>query len=132
MEPKSYLGSQIGKHTLPDNPSKTMWMVSAVKYIKEAIRNVENNLQKEDKRLPSNVPTPLSSNYCPELDISPLLSIEQHYAYQQLIRILRWVVELGRFEIHLPVALLAQHLASPRIGHLNQTYHIFAYLKSHC
>ncbi len=30
-----------------------------------------------------------------------------------------------------PVSLLAQHLALPRLGHLDQVYHIFAYLKAH-
>jgi hypothetical protein len=38
---------------------------------------------------------------------------------------------LGRIDIHLPVALLAQYLAQPRIGHLEQAFHIFAYLKHH-
>jgi hypothetical protein len=41
------------------------------------------------------------------------------------------MVELGRIDIHLPVALLAQYLAQPRIGHLEQAFHIFAYLKRH-
>jgi hypothetical protein len=47
MEPKTYLSSQIRKHTLPDNPSRTMWTMSANKYLKEAIQNVENDLIKE-------------------------------------------------------------------------------------
>ncbi len=44
---------------------------------------------------------------------------------------MRWAVELGQIDIHLPVSLLAQHLAAPRLGHLNQVYYIFAYLKGH-
>ncbi len=40
-------------------------------------------------------------------------------------------MELGRIDIHLPVALLAQYLAQPRVGHLDQVFHIFAYLKAH-
>lgn len=40
-------------------------------------------------------------------------------------------MELGRIDIHLSIALMAQYLAQPRIGHLDQVYHIFAYIKAH-
>jgi hypothetical protein len=40
-------------------------------------------------------------------------------------------VELGRIDIHLSVALLAQYLSQPRRGHLHQVFHVFAYLKAH-
>jgi hypothetical protein len=73
-EPHTYLGAQIKKHTLQDNPSKQVWAMSAEKYIKEAICNVENDLAKTNRKLPNNVPTPLTSNYCPELDVSPELN----------------------------------------------------------
>jgi hypothetical protein len=130
-EPQTYLGAQIKKHTLQDNPSKQVWAMSAEKYIKEAIRNVENNLAKTGRKSPNNVPTPLTSSYRPELDVSPELNAEQFHTYQQLVVILRWMVELERIDIHLPVSLLAQHLALPRLDHLDQVYHVFAYLKAH-
>ena len=37
--------------------------------------------------------------------------------------------ELGRVDILTPVTLLSHFLASPRAGHLEQVFHIFAYLK---
>jgi hypothetical protein len=40
-------------------------------------------------------------------------------------------VELGRLDIYTEVALLSQHLALPRVGHLEAAYHIFAYLMKH-
>jgi hypothetical protein len=40
-------------------------------------------------------------------------------------------VELGRLDVYTEVALLSQHLALPRIGHLEAAYHIFAYLAKH-
>jgi hypothetical protein len=49
----------------------------------------------------------------------------------QLVGVLRWAVKLGRIDIHLSVALMAQYLAQPRLGHLDQIYHIFAYIKAH-
>ena len=131
MKPTMYLGAVVKEYRLPDNPAKTVWSMSAEKYIKEAIRTVESDLAKLDKRLPSNISTPLSSNYRPELDVSPTLDDDFTNWYQKLIGILRWAVELGRIDIHLSVALLAQYLVQPRAGHLDQVFHMFAYLKAH-
>jgi hypothetical protein len=131
MKPTMYLGAVVKEYRLPDNPAKTVWSMSAEKYIKEAIRTVESDLAKLDKRLPSNISTPLSSNYRPELDVSPTLDDDFTNWYQKLIGILRWAVELGRIDIHLSVALLAQYLVQPRAGHLDQVFHMFAYLKTH-
>ena len=49
--------------------------------------------------------------------------------YRKLIGILRWAVELGSLDIFFETALLSQYLASPREGHLEAVYHIFAYIK---
>jgi hypothetical protein len=51
--------------------------------------------------------------------------------YLQLIGVLRWAVELGRIIIYYEVSVLSQHLALPRVGHLEAVYHIFAYLMKH-
>lgn len=40
-------------------------------------------------------------------------------------------VELGHIDIYVDVSMLSSHLAQPRIGHLQQVLHIFAYLKCH-
>jgi hypothetical protein len=48
-----------------------------------------------------------------------------------LIGILRWIVELGRVDICCEVSMMSSCLALPRIGHLQQLYYIFAYLKKH-
>ena len=39
------------------------------------------------------------------------------------------MVELGRVDICLEVSMLSSHLAFPREGHLQQLFHMFAYLK---
>ena len=49
--------------------------------------------------------------------------------YQNLIGVLRWIVELGRIDIQLETSLLSQNLAQPRIGHLEQACNIFRYLR---
>jgi hypothetical protein len=48
-----------------------------------------------------------------------------------LIGILRWAVELGRIDIYTEVAVMLQHSASPREGHLEGLYHVFEYLRQH-
>ncbi len=130
-KPSVYLEAQIKEHRLPENPSKIMWSMSAERYLKEALRNLDNILLKEKKHLPTKVVTPLANKYRPELDVSPLLDTAHHTLYMQLMGILCWAVELGRIDIHLSVALMAQYLAQPRLGHLDQLYHIVAYIKAH-
>jgi len=49
-KPQTYLGAQIKKHNLQDNPSKQVWAMSTEKYIKEAIHNVENTLAKTGRK----------------------------------------------------------------------------------
>jgi len=46
----------------------------------------------------------------------------------ELIGILRWIVELGRIDIMVDVSLLSSYTMQPRIGHLDQAFHIFGYL----
>ena len=130
-KPKSYLGAEIKEFRDPNNPSAPMWSMSADKYLKEAIRNVEFDLGKRDLKLPTKVSTPFSHKYHPKMDTSTFLDDDHVRWYQQLIGILRWSIKLGRIDIHLCVALLAQYLAQPRRGHLMQVFHIFAYLKAH-
>jgi hypothetical protein len=48
-----------------------------------------------------------------------------------LVGILRWAAELGRIDIYIDVSLLSSHMCQPRVGHLEQVLHIFAYLKHH-
>ena len=63
--------------------------------------------------------------------MTPLLSPTDASYYQSLVGMLRWMVELGRVDICLEVSMMSSYLAMPRQGHLNQLYHIFAYLSKH-
>ena len=58
------------------------------------------------------------------MDISSELNPANAAYYQSFIGILRWIVELGRVYITCEVSMMAL----PRTGHLNQLFHIFAYL----
>ena len=95
----------------------------------EAVKSVEENLEKREKKLMSKKPgTPIPTSYSPELDITPeLISTDAAY-YQLLVGILRCIVELGRVDICLEVSLMSSHLVLPSEGHLDKLFHIFAYL----
>ena len=42
---------------------------------------------------------------------------------------LRWICELGCINILVDVVMLSHHLVAPHEGHLDQVFHIFAYIK---
>ena len=136
-EPKIYLGADIGKVSYADG--SYAWSMSSDSYVKEAIKNVKARLRRDgleyNKKLsdinysPQN---PFSAvNYRPELDTSHECSNEQVTLFQNLIGVLRWIVELGRIDIAFEVSSLSKFLASPRTGHLVQAIHIFKYLDIH-
>ncbi|MHA7927589.1 MAG: Ty1/Copia family ribonuclease HI, partial [Marinobacter sp.] len=129
--PDTYLGAQIYQHFLQDG--RSAWGMSCAKYVKAAVRTVEELLREDGNvfRLKTTARVPYPTSYRPELDFSPELGPALHSRFQQLIGILRWAVELGRLDIYLETSILSQYLASPREGHLEAVYHIFAYLRRH-
>jgi hypothetical protein len=127
--PDMYLGATLDKMRLESG--KYCWTMSPEKYVKAAVTNVEEELAKRGKRLPSKCVTPFSSGYAPWLEESPELNADGVQRYQELIGQLRWAIEIGRVDILLETSLLSSYLAMPRAGHLEQAYHIFGYLKTH-
>ena len=129
-KPTQYLGAAVKEWTFPDDASRLKWALSSEQYIKEAMKNIERHLAEQNRSLrKSNQPMPLA--YLPELDITSLLCEEEIHFYQSQISILRWMVELGRLDIYINVALLSSYLTSPRKGHLEAVYCIYGYLKAH-
>jgi len=132
--PTMYLGANVAQYTILDGdastPMKQVRTMSAQAYIRRAVEEVERGLKMDGAyNLPKKAETPFSHGYRPELDVSPELDEVWTNYYQGLIGILRWTVELGRTDIIVPVSLLSRYLVSPREGHLEQAYRIFAYLK---
>ncbi|KAI2493075.1 Reverse transcriptase (RNA-dependent DNA polymerase) [Fragilaria crotonensis] len=133
-EPDTYLGANVKKFRIQesDDPDKVRWAFESTSYVTKAITDVERELAEADMRLLSNAKTPLASGYRPELDMSAELGSRQLNYYQGLIGILRWICELGRLDILMPVvSIMLRYLVSAREGHLEQVFHIFAYLKGH-
>ena len=126
--PDIYLGNKVTKVTLENG--KKAWAWSSSQYVQNAVKNIENYLKEKGKSLARHMKAPFSADYKPELDVSPELGPADAAHYQSLIGILRWIVELGRGDITVEASLMASCMALPRIGHLEQVYNIFAYLKS--
>jgi hypothetical protein len=112
----NYIGDQSGK-----------WSISARKYIKEAIRQIEERLGitiREEK-------TPIRTNDHPEEDDSPVLNNEMHTEYQSLMGMLQWLVSLHRVDICFAVSSLSRFCSCPREGHMSRAFRIWGYLKKY-
>ena len=103
--------------------------MSPEKYCKAAVLNVELKLSEEGKRLPTKFKTPLKIGYFPDLDVSQELKEDGVQYYMDLIGVLRWVVEIRRVDILYETSIMSTHLELPRVGHLEQLFHVFGYLK---
>ena len=130
-EPTEYLGGEVRKWVIEDsqNPDTPRWGISCDLYVKRALTEVERELAKVGKALPTRVSTPITPEYRPEIDSTPEIDPKRANYYQGLIGVLRWMCELGRIDILYHVSILSHFLANPREGHLEQVFHIFAYLK---
>ena len=106
-----------------------MWIMNSTDYIKAALDNVSKQIEKRGGKFSSRVSTPMAAEYRSELDSSPELNEDETTHFQELIGILRWAVEIGRVDILTELSMLSAYQASPRRGHLEQAYHIFAFIK---
>ena len=88
--PSQYLRGKLRKFKL-DNGSEA-WDFGSKQYFEEALNNVVTYLEKRNSRLATKAPTPLSSGYRPEVDISPEVEAAEASYYHSLIGILRWMV----------------------------------------
>lgn len=101
------------------------------KYVKKAIEIVRRLLTEDGQELKTSRfkhEGPMPINYKPEMDATPHCDEEHSSRYHQIIGILLWVIELGRFDILTEVSLLSQYQASPWEGHLEGLYWINNYL----
>jgi len=128
--PERYLGADAKVQT---GRGQEVWSTSSKSYVQNAVKIVENLLKEDglELRSPAKTKNPFPTNYRPEIDVTEELGPDLLSRYLQLIGMLRWAVELGRLDIYLEVSLLSQYQASPRAGHLDALYHIFAYLRGH-
>jgi hypothetical protein len=107
-EPDSYLGTQVTKYRIDgaDDPDKLRWAMLSEVYVKRAVTDVETELAKVDKCLPTRVLTPTLQGYRPELDQSRELDSKHGQYYQRLIGVLHWICELAQLDILVVVSML--------------------------
>ena len=86
------------------------------------IKNFEETLAKKGLRLPTKFNLPTMHGYRPEMDFTGDLKNDVLQWYQDLIRSLRWAVEIIRMDILLETAILSKHLALPCEGNLKQVF----------
>ena len=79
--------------------------------------------------MPKKAANPFPGDYEPEPDTTQTLNPELSSWYASLIRMLRWMVEIGRVDIITEVSKMASQMASPREGHLDALLHIFGFLR---
>ena len=129
-EPSVYLRADFRKkESIGGTP---IWITGANSYVNKTIRIVDNILQSNGMKVSGSAKAPYSNTtYRPEFDISSFCDPNQIRIYQQLIGMLRWLVELGRIDVQLEVTQLSSFLAGQRIGHLHRAFHVFKYLKEH-
>jgi hypothetical protein len=77
--------------------------------------------------IPAREDNPFPVDYDPSTDLSDLLDPDCSSIYQQLIGVMRWMVELGCIDIATEVSMLSSYLASPREGHLENALHVMGY-----
>ena len=95
--PTIYLYGHMRKVTL-ENVVK-LWGFSLSQYVQAAVKNVEENIARTNRKLPSKAITPTQTSYQPEIDTTGELDATDSAYYQSLIGILRWMVEIGRVDI---------------------------------
>ena len=105
--PSRYLGANI--EMVKSEDSREVWSMTCVDYIKSAIRNVNDTLEKDKvvMKMFGDGHRPYPSSYRPEMDVSELISDTLINRYQQLIGMLRWSIELGWIYIHTELSCLS-------------------------
>jgi hypothetical protein len=127
----TYIDAQVEPFMLPDGV--TVWSsMSSHKYVKESIRNVRQRMLMDNGGLTLPTP-PIPTDYQPELDLSRELDDQMAPRYQQLIGVLRWMVEIGRVDILHEVLIMSQYLVMPWEGQSDKVYvaTIFSFLAKH-
>lgn len=136
-EPDQYLGADIKK--IHYNDGTHAWTMASESYVKNAVKNIKERMKdsgfKFNSRLSDVKYSPKqpfsNTEYRPEIDTSSHCNEEQTQFFQNILGVLRWLVELGRIDIAFETTALASYLAMPRTGHLLQALHMIKYIEIH-
>ena len=106
------------------------WSIGTKTYVQECLKRIAQIVNKMHDGKPALgfADTPMVEKYQPELDKSPLLSLEDHRKYQQLIGTAQWLITIGRLDLGFTVSSLSRFSAAPRQGHLDAAIRMFKYI----
>ena len=105
--------------------------MSSYEYVKAAVAEVVEDLDKEGLKLKGKAHQLYDSNYKPELDVTEELDDKGVAKFQGYIGMFHWMIQLGCISIMTEVSQLSSFQAMPRRGHLDACYSIFAFLRKH-
>ena len=127
-KPSYYLGGNFGRLATNILPGKTSTcFLSARTYIENVCEKIEETFQVKLRSYHA----PMSPDYHPEVDETPLLSPEDGSRYRMLVGNALWATTLGRHDILYATSTFARYNALPREGHLKGMLKVFGYLKCH-
>ena len=108
-DPDIYLGAKVKQMKI--NNGVTAWAISPSKYVNGAVNICEKWIQENmrENMYSSRDPNPFPTDIDPDLDTTNELDEDQATYYQSQIRILCWIIELGRIDIATEASLLASH-----------------------
>ena len=95
-EPDIYLGGKVRKVEL--DTGEVCWVFSSSQYVQEACKNVRNHLKLRNGEnklqdckyfLPKKAPSPMTTDCCAEIDVSPELNAADDAYYQSPIGVVR-------------------------------------------
>ena len=94
------------------------WYMYQEKYVRDSVENTDQNIMKYNQHLPTRCKTPTMTVYCIETDTQPNIKAEGMIHCQEMVGVIRWVVELGRVDIILETEIMSTYLALPHRVHL--------------
>ena len=100
-DPDVYLGAMLKLHQCENKV--WCWTLSPSKYVQEAVRNCREHLKTSfdgKYTMSKKMPNPFVMGYDADMDDSEECNPEEASYFQSLIGVMRWMVELGRVDIH--------------------------------
>ena len=127
-KPEYYLGGNIDELDEQWNKQGVQTALSAQTYISNVTEKLEQMLGGKPF---AKQKSPMSDEYHPELDDSPLLDSIRASQFRGFIGSANWTITLGRFDVAYATNALSRFNMAPREGHLKAATRIFGYLKCH-
>ena len=123
--PEYYLGGDVIELDNSWKSSNVALALGAKTYAK----NVVEKFERVFGAVITEAKSPMSGEYHPEMDETPLLAPKDVSLYRGLIGSANWMITLGRFDIAYATSALARFSMSPREGHISALKRVFGYIK---